>query len=284
MGITARRYDLGTFVMLFGLIENCATQINSLSNVLAKGVYKDTKYLCDYHDFVVPLSNNEMKNVIESQDNDGKLYFGEFKELVLDNVSFSYGDGNEAVKNVSFTLRRGETVSILGYNGSGKTTLSKLICGGLPCMSGKITMNEIEITDENRHHLFAYFGTTPQEFSRFSIPLAEYVGLGRIEKMDNADELERAYRKAGVNQLLYKYEKGDKTVLGKEYDDEGVDLSGCVPCSQIMPFSIITILSARRAIPIRCDIMTAVLSVRLSRKLAMNSASFNGSIEAVGSS
>lgn len=225
-GVTAHRYDVGTFVMLFGLIENCANQVNSLSNVLVKGVYKDTKYLCDYHDFVAPLSNQEIKKIISPKDNDINLYFGEFKELVLDNICFSYGDGNEAVKNVSFTLKKGETVSILGYNGSGKTTLSKIICGGLPCSAGKITMNGIEVTDENRQNLRAYFGTTPQEFSRFSLPLAEYVGLGRIEMMNDPDKLENAYRKAGVNEFLGKYEKRDKIVLGKEYDDEGVDISG----------------------------------------------------------
>ncbi len=227
VGIYYKRYDIGTFVMLFGLIENCANQINGLANVLAKGVYKDVQYLADYYDFVAPISNSEIKHILTNCDMDGELFFGDFEQLCLENVSFNYTDeGENAVKNVTLTINKGETISILGYNGSGKTTLSKIINGSFAPTSGKMKINNIEVNDQNREKLFAYFGITPQEFSKFSIPIKEYVGLGRIEMMDNEEELNRAYQKAGITPFLDKYSEYDKTVLGKQYDKNGVDVSG----------------------------------------------------------
>ena len=226
-GTYMKKYDIGTFVLLFGLIESCANQASNLSFVLAKGAYKDVKYLSDYYDYVAPLSNKEIEAILKGSETDGNLYFGPFEELSLENVSFRYeGSEKDAVHNVSFTLKKGEIVSLLGYNGSGKTTLSKIINGSLAPTSGIIKLNGIEINDSNRNKIFAYFGNTPQEFSRFSVSIRDYVGLGWIELIDNKPALEKAYNKADINDLITSYEARDLTMLGKEYDDEGIDLSG----------------------------------------------------------
>lgn len=227
IGIYNKKYDIGTFVMLFSLIENCANQIQSLSDVLAKGVFKDGQYLADYYDFLMPITNAEIKEALYRDNLESELYFGKFENLRLENISFKYSDeGKDALDKVSLLLNKGETVSILGYNGSGKTTLSKIITGSLAPTSGRITINNIEVNNHNRKRLFVYFGITPQEFSKFAISIKDYVGLGRIEKMEDEECLSSAYSKVDIESFLEKYSQRDMTILGKQYDKNGTDLSG----------------------------------------------------------
>lgn len=227
VGVYYNRYDIGTFVLLFGLIQSTTDQFRSMVYVITYGAYKDSKYLCDYYDFVYPISDEEIKSNIKKEDNDPDLKFGEFLELKAEGVSYTYPNSDrKAVDNVSFTIKKGQIVSILGYNGSGKTTLSKILNGSIAPHEGKVFINDTLITDENKSDVFKYYGTAPQDFSRFSLPVKDFVGLGFVEFMNDGQKLDKAYKKAGVESFINNYKKGDETTLGKEYDDEGVDLSG----------------------------------------------------------
>lgn len=227
-GAYFKRYDVGTFVMLFGLIETSSNSIGSLAGSLVTGAYKDVKYLNDYYDFVAPISNEEIKTLQQKQDfMDTDNPFGPFTELKVEKVFFTYPNADRnAVEDVSFSIKRGEIVSILGYNGSGKTTLSKLLNGSLIPQEGVVTLNSVPLCEGNKLGFFRYFGNAPQEFSRFSVSIRDLVGLGRIEKMQDEAQLKTAYYKSGMERFIEKYENGDKTLLGKEYNDHGIDLSG----------------------------------------------------------
>ena len=224
-GVYTNRYDIGTFVMLFGLVESCSNQMDGLAATIIRGTYKDVKYLNDYYDMICPISNNEIRQIQKNgSEFDRALPYGDFRDLIAENISYRYPAGDKnAVENVSLTIKKGEIISILGYNGSGKTTLSKLLNGSLFPQNGTVKINGVPISPENHNEVFRYFGNAPQEFPHFSLPLCEVVGLGKIEKMNNKNELEAAYEKADI---ISKLEHGDQTILGKEYDDEGVDLSG----------------------------------------------------------
>lgn len=226
-GILRSRYDVGTFVLLYGLIESCNGQLDDLSQKLVEGFYQNVKYMCDYYDFVHPIDDGEIAKLLSSKQNDGTLSFGEFESLSVKGATFSYpGAEKQALAGVDFTLKKGEVVSILGYNGSGKTTLSKLLCGAYAHSDGVYTFNGEPITAQKRQALFPYFGIAPQEYSKFSLPLREFVGLGCIEQMKNEQALKDAYDKTELAPFLSRYEEGDRVQLGKEYDDKGTDLSG----------------------------------------------------------
>lgn len=229
IGVYHNRYDLGTFVMLFTLSQNFIGQAEIFAKIMMRGGYKNVKYLNDYFDFVTPITNNEIKSIKKnfSAVKDVVLPFGNFQELEVNDASFTYPSGDKfAVENVSFRLRKGEIVSILGYNGSGKTTLSKLITGSIVPQTGTITLNGVPITTENQQSLFHYFGIAPQEFPRFAISIRDVVGLGQIEEIDNQEMIDSAYRKANLIDFISQYPLGEHTVLGKQYDENGVDLSG----------------------------------------------------------
>ena len=147
--------------------------------------------------------------------------------MTLKDVSFKYPNSpTSAVDNVNLQINKGEIISILGYNGSGKTTLSKIINGSFSPINGTIEFNDIDINDSNRSDLFVYFGNAPQEFSKFSLPIHEYVGIGSISNIDNQEQLNRAYEKAGITDFISKFNEHENTILGKEYDKNGIDISG----------------------------------------------------------
>lgn len=216
------RYDLGTFVMLFGLTETCAIQINRLVSFMISGSKKDNKYLENYYDFIFEDGYNiEGYNI-----NTKKLPFGIFDKLIVKNVSYMYPNSSQlALKNISFELNRGEIITILGYNGSGKTTLSKIITGSIEPLEGEVYINNELITREKKFDAYKYFGLAPQEYSKFYISIKEYVGLGRVEEMYNDEELENAYKKTNLNSILNNLSDYDETKLGKELYENGIDLS-----------------------------------------------------------
>jgi len=227
-GVYGRRYDTGTFVMLFGLVETCLSRVSMLAYELGSGTFEEVKYLCDYYDFVTPVTDEEIKALKQQKlPVEGELPFGPFQELKAVNVSYTYPDSDQkAVDQVSLSVKKGEIVSILGYNGSGKTTLSKLLNGSLPAKEGTVLLNGVPLCEDNQDEIFSYFGNAPQEFFKFSVPLRDFVGLGRIGKMEDREALADAYRKAEIDAFLKKYREGDATLLGKKYDNSGVDLSG----------------------------------------------------------
>lgn len=225
-GIMRERYDVGTFVMLFGLIKSCGEQMNSLAYNIVQGTYKDTKYLGDYYDFIQPITDAAIRELKKDYILDRKLALGSFESLELQRVSYTYPSGEKkAVDNVSLTIKKGEVISILGYNGSGKTTLSKLINGSLKPQDGRILINGIPL-GEKSGNVFPYFGNMPQEYSKFSIPIKDHVGIGRIEQMDQESARMDSYRKVELDNLIAQYQQGENTILGKEYEETGINLSG----------------------------------------------------------
>jgi ABC-type multidrug transport system fused ATPase/permease subunit len=202
-------------------------KITGLVSKIMSGVIKDTKYLCDFYDFVHTVDGAKIKVSQKLDAQDAPLALGPFESLELKNISFTYPQSNKkALNTVSLTIQKGEIISILGYNGSGKTTLSKILNGSFSPQEGSVRLNGVELDDNTRRELFLYTGSGPQEFPRFSLSIRELVGLGRIEKAEDGGELRRAYAKAGLNDLLVKFKNGDGALLGKEYDPAGVELSG----------------------------------------------------------
>ena len=69
--------------------------------------------------------------------------------LTITNLNYSYSQNNQAIKNVSLSIKKGSYVSLLGHNGSGKSTLAKLIVGLLPADSGSIFVSGLELNNQN---------------------------------------------------------------------------------------------------------------------------------------
>jgi ABC-type multidrug transport system fused ATPase/permease subunit len=219
--------DIGIFIMLFSLISACNVSIKYFVQNLIAGTYFNLLYIDEYADFIKPVKKDEWHYIKELDVDDGNLVYGSFQELEVDHVYFKYPESaKECIIDVNLKVKKGEIISILGYNGSGKTTLTKLMAGILTPCKGSVKLNEHTIDSTNQKEILRYFGIAFQDFPRFAIPLDKNVAVGRIENMVNSAVVEKAYRKGGLKSIIQRLPKGDKTVLGKVYDSEGVDLSG----------------------------------------------------------
>jgi ATP-binding cassette subfamily B protein len=144
-------------------------------------------------------------------------------DIGFEHVSFDYsGSGREVLKDVSFTIKGGTTVGILGGTGSGKSTLACLLdrLYDLPKNQGRITVGGVDIRDLKARDLRRHVGLVLQEPYLFSRTLAENIQIG-AEGSTRADVREAAAI-ACLDHTIEHFTEGYETFVG----ERGVTLSG----------------------------------------------------------
>lgn len=142
-------------------------------------------------------------------------------QIAFENVTFTYDDTNiTALKNVSFTVNKGETLAILGRTGSGKSTILSLISRLYDVEEGRITVDGEEIEAINLYDLRNSIGFVPQDAFLFSDSIKNNIKFGK----EDADEEEviSVAKKAVVHNNIIGFNKQYETILG----ERGITLSG----------------------------------------------------------
>ncbi len=146
-------------------------------------------------------------------------------DITLENVSFSYPKSEkQAVKNATFTLKKGETLAIVGENGSGKSTLIRLISGLYLPSEGRVLMNGVDTKDLAPKALFNDTSAVFQKYQRYQMTLEDNITVSDTEKDYDEAILDSISEKAGTDKNSTSFADGYKTMLSREFD--GVDLSG----------------------------------------------------------
>lgn len=142
-------------------------------------------------------------------------------DITFEHVSFTYTDtGIQALKDVSFSLKQGETLAILGKTGSGKSTLLSLISRMYTIDSGRILFDGTPIEDCNLTDLRKNVAVVPQDSFLFSDTISNNIRFGKEDA--TIEEIIDAAKKAVVHHNIEQFEKGYDTVLG----ERGLTLSG----------------------------------------------------------
>lgn len=142
-------------------------------------------------------------------------------QIAFDNVTFTYDDTNiTALKNVSFSVNKGETLAILGRTGSGKSTILSLISRLYDVEKGKITVDGENIEDLNLYDLRNSIGFVPQDAFLFSDSIKNNIKFGKEDATD--EEVAHAAKKAVVHNNIVGFTKQYETILG----ERGITLSG----------------------------------------------------------
>ncbi|TRO65459.1 ABC transporter ATP-binding protein [Christiangramia sabulilitoris] len=137
------------------------------------------------------------------------------------NVSFTYDDTNiTALKNVSFKVKKGETLAIIGKTGSGKSTILELIGRLYDVDTGEILIDDRRIDQLNLESLRESIGYVPQDAFLFSDSIRNNIKFGKTEASE--EEIIRAAKNASVHKNIMGFSKGYDTVLG----ERGITLSG----------------------------------------------------------
>ncbi|MEC3907382.1 ABC transporter ATP-binding protein [Tamlana sp. 2201CG12-4] len=141
--------------------------------------------------------------------------------IVFNNVWFTYDDTNiQALRGVSFSIKEGETLAILGKTGSGKSTILDLVGRLYDIDKGSITINGIEVNQLNLMDLRDSIGYVPQDAFLFSDSIKTNIKFGNQQATD--DDVIEAAKRAQVHKNIIKFNKGYDTVLG----ERGITLSG----------------------------------------------------------
>jgi ATP-binding cassette, subfamily B, bacterial len=148
-----------------------------------------------------------------------------FAEMSANGVSFTYPTATEpALRDVSLGIRSGEIVALVGENGSGKTTLAKLLAGLYRPATGTITWDGIDINSVDAAQLRSGIAVIFQDFVRFHLRARDNIGLGRVDAIDDLDNIREAARHANADEFLSSLPNGYETILGPEFEG-GSDLS-----------------------------------------------------------
>jgi ATP-binding cassette subfamily B protein len=143
-------------------------------------------------------------------------------DIAFNNVSYTYpNSGIEALQNVSFKIKEGETFAIIGKTGSGKSTIVNMLMRQFDPISGQISINEHDLKTINLDDYRNQSGVVPQEVFLFSETIAENIRFGKNDAL-NHEEIVEAARKAHVLNNIEAFPDKFETILG----ERGVNLSG----------------------------------------------------------
>jgi ATP-binding cassette subfamily B protein len=164
--------------------------------------------------------------------------------FTFEDVGFKYpGSERWAVRHLSFTLRPGERVALVGENGAGKTTLTKLLARLYDPTEGRILLDGMDLRDYDVESLRRAIGVIFQDFVRYDMGMAENIGVGEIEDVrayldaERADTpstngdlpvpavMQDAAEKSLATTVINRVPDGWHQMLGRRFHD-GVDLSG----------------------------------------------------------
>jgi ATP-binding cassette subfamily B protein len=142
-------------------------------------------------------------------------------DIEFKNVSFTYEDTNiVALKNISFKVKKGETLAIMGKTGSGKSTILELIGRLYDVNKGEILIDGKPIERYNLDELRKQLGYVPQDAFLFSSSLRDNIKFGKVDATE--EDIVDAAKNAAVHDNIIEFSKGYDTILG----ERGITLSG----------------------------------------------------------
>ena len=144
-------------------------------------------------------------------------------------VSFTYPHSDtRAIEDISFTLKPGDSLAIVGENGAGKTTLIKLLIGAYSPQEGTIYIDGHPLAEIDRASYLDQIGALFQDYSRYDFAtLGENVWFGNVNKPYNRKEILAALQESGLSKLVGEYEEGLDQILSKDIDSKNAtNLSG----------------------------------------------------------
>ena len=144
-------------------------------------------------------------------------------DIEFNNVSFTYPEsGINALKNISFKVKQGETLAIVGRTGSGKSTVVNLLLRNYDLNEGAILIDNKNIKEINLNHFRENVGYVPQDVFLFSDTIENNIAFGYKNRLPEKEIIEQAAKDAVIYASIKEFDKGFKTRVG----ERGVTLSG----------------------------------------------------------
>ena len=169
-------------------------------------------------------SFGKLQELIETGDDmeeDGRKDLDHLREIRLEDYSFSYAQASQpSLKDISLTLKAGQTLGLVGKTGAGKTSLVRQFLRQYPVGEGTFTINGRPITDYSRKSREALIGYVPQEHVLFSRTVWENIAMGKVQA--DQEEIKQAISTAAFEEDVARMADGLDTTIG----ERGVSISG----------------------------------------------------------
>ena len=215
----AGQFSIGDLTFLAGSFRRLRNLIEGLLAGFST-VAGQALYLNDLFSFF------EVKPEINSPENPLPFPQQIREGFVFENVGFIYpGADRWAVRGLSFTLKAGEVLALVGENGAGKTTLVKLLTRLYDPDEGRILLDGHDLRDYDLEDLRGNIGVIFQDFVRYNLTAADNLAVGRIGARDDRERIEQAARRSLADDVIAKLPAGYDQMIGKRFKN-GVELSG----------------------------------------------------------
>ena len=224
VGIRTFSDRFGKVLSIGSLTMYVTSAINFSSSMQAMGqqmvmMFQTLAYLDPYLEFM---------SIEEEVRETGKEKFeGPINTVEFRNVTFTYPKADKpTLKDISFSVNRGQKISIVGLNGAGKSTLVKLICRMYKVDSGEISVNGKNIYDYDYRTYMNTISAVFQDYKLFNFTIAENVSCKEANTPEDEEKILRLIDEVGMKDKVSELKNGINSRFGKEYDEEGIEMSG----------------------------------------------------------
>ena len=208
---------LGQMTMYVMLFRQGQSAVSSILSSIG-GMYEDNLYLSTLYDYLDTPVDSPSGTATAGPDPAQGVRF--------ENVTFTYpGAGEPAVSDISFQLRPGGSLALVGENGSGKTTLIKLLTRLYVPTAGRITLDGLDLAEWNPAALRKRVGVIFQDFARYQLGVGENIGVGDVAHFEDELRWHEAASLGMAAPFVEEMPAGYHTQLGKWFKD-GRELSG----------------------------------------------------------
>lgn len=198
---------VGDILAFFQYVQNFTRPIQQITRVmnLIQTAMAASERIFEFLDFE-DEKNPSTKQITEIRD-----------EITFENVSFGYTPNEKIIKNLSFTVKKGQKIAIIGETGAGKTTIVKLLMRFYDIDSGEIRIDGVNIEDYDKHSLRSLIGMVLQDSWLFSDTIANNIRYGNLDATD--EEVVDASKQVYSDNFIKQLPEGYKSVLNEDSDN-----------------------------------------------------------------
>ena len=198
---------VGDILAFFQYIENFTRPIQQITRVmsLVQTAMAATERIFEF------LELDDEENPSDRQITDIE------KEITFENVSFGYTPNEKIIKNLSFNVKKGEKIAIVGETGAGKTTIVKLLMRFYDIDGGEIKIDGVNIEEYDKHSIRSLIGMVLQDSWLFSDTIANNIRYGKLDATD--EEVMEAASQVYADNFIKQLPDGYDSLLNEDVDN-----------------------------------------------------------------